>query len=247
MTSQCPTTAKHRSQKRRATPKFHKSVKVQNTMSVAPDSIRATTEAVRRFVEDFASALTEEGVPRMPARSSFVALLLRLSRTLGGSPRPELADGCAQARTAMSGAPLPDPDRDGPPGGTETRLPAATTLPGPPMSLGRSSAPSATSAMPGWTEVLRGRGSGLGGAGGRIPRPGPGLPSSAGIRVLSAQKSWPLVRSTRLAASGKAGHGQARPPEPLTGGTGRRDDDFLARLGSTVTDIGIRLVSRTTR
>ena len=57
-------------------------------------------EAVRRFIEDFASALTEMGVPRMPARV-FVALLTSDSGRLTAA---ELADQLSASPAAMSGA-----------------------------------------------------------------------------------------------------------------------------------------------
>ena len=57
-------------------------------------------EAVRRFVEDFASALTEMGVPRMPARV-FVALLTSDSGRLTAA---ELAARLGASQAAMSGA-----------------------------------------------------------------------------------------------------------------------------------------------
>jgi DNA-binding transcriptional regulator GbsR (MarR family) len=56
--------------------------------------------AVRRFVEDFASALTEMGVPRMPARV-FVALL---TSDPGRLTAVELADQLRASRGAVSGA-----------------------------------------------------------------------------------------------------------------------------------------------
>jgi len=67
-------------------------------MSV-PDHPR-NDEAVRRFVEDFASALTEMGVPRMPARV-FVALLTSDSGRLTAA---ELAARLRASPAAMSGA-----------------------------------------------------------------------------------------------------------------------------------------------
>jgi predicted transcriptional regulator len=57
-------------------------------------------KAVRRFIEDFASALTEMGVPRMPARV-FVALLTSDSGRLTAA---ELADRLSASPAAMSGA-----------------------------------------------------------------------------------------------------------------------------------------------
>lgn len=57
-------------------------------------------EAVRRFIEDFASALTEMGVPRMPARV-FVALLTSDSGRLTAA---ELAGQLSASPAAMSGA-----------------------------------------------------------------------------------------------------------------------------------------------
>jgi predicted transcriptional regulator len=57
-------------------------------------------KAVRQFIEDFASALTEMGVPRMPARV-FVALLTSDSGRLTAA---ELADQLSASRAAMSGA-----------------------------------------------------------------------------------------------------------------------------------------------
>jgi DNA-binding transcriptional regulator GbsR (MarR family) len=57
-------------------------------------------EAVRRFIEDFASALTEMGVPRMPARV-FVALLTSDPGRLAAS---ELADQLGASPAAISGA-----------------------------------------------------------------------------------------------------------------------------------------------
>ena len=57
-------------------------------------------KAVRRFIEDFASALTEMGVPRMPARV-FVALLTSDSGRLTAA---ELADQLSASPAAMSGA-----------------------------------------------------------------------------------------------------------------------------------------------
>jgi len=57
-------------------------------------------EAVRRFVEDFASALAEMGVPRMPARV-FVALLTSDSGRLTAA---ELAARLHASQAAMSGA-----------------------------------------------------------------------------------------------------------------------------------------------
>jgi|GEM_PF-5374476 len=67
-------------------------------MSV-PDHPR-NDEAVRRFVEDFASALAEMGVPRMPARV-FVALLTSDSGRLTAA---ELAARLRASPAAMSGA-----------------------------------------------------------------------------------------------------------------------------------------------
>jgi DNA-binding transcriptional regulator GbsR (MarR family) len=67
-------------------------------MSV-PDHPR-NDEAVRRFVEDFASALAEMGVPRMPARV-FVALLMSDSGRLTAA---ELAARLRASPAAMSGA-----------------------------------------------------------------------------------------------------------------------------------------------
>jgi DNA-binding transcriptional regulator GbsR (MarR family) len=67
-------------------------------MSV-PDPPR-DDEAVRRFVEDFASALAEMGVPRMPARV-FVALLTSDSGRLTAA---ELAARLHASPAAMSGA-----------------------------------------------------------------------------------------------------------------------------------------------
>ena len=57
-------------------------------------------EAVRRFIEDFASALTEMGVPRMPARV-FASLL---ASDPGRLTAPELADQLSASPAAMSGA-----------------------------------------------------------------------------------------------------------------------------------------------
>ena len=57
-------------------------------------------EAVRRFIEDFASALAEMGVPRMPARV-FAALL---ASDPGRLTAPELADQLSASPAAMSGA-----------------------------------------------------------------------------------------------------------------------------------------------
>jgi predicted transcriptional regulator len=57
-------------------------------------------EAVRRFIEDFASALAEMGVPRMPARV-FVALL---ASDPGRLTAAELADQLSASPAAMSGA-----------------------------------------------------------------------------------------------------------------------------------------------
>jgi predicted transcriptional regulator len=65
----------------------------------APDPPR-NDEAVRRFVEDFASALAEMGVPRMPARV-FVALLTSDSGRLTAA---ELAARLRASPAAMSGA-----------------------------------------------------------------------------------------------------------------------------------------------
>jgi predicted transcriptional regulator len=56
--------------------------------------------AVRRFIEDFASALTEMGVPRMPARV-FVALV---TSDPGRLSADELAATLHASRAAMSGA-----------------------------------------------------------------------------------------------------------------------------------------------
>jgi predicted transcriptional regulator len=61
---------------------------------------RRDDEAVRRFIEDFASALAEMGVPRMPARV-FVALLTSDSGRLTAS---ELAATLRASPAAMSGA-----------------------------------------------------------------------------------------------------------------------------------------------
>jgi DNA-binding transcriptional regulator GbsR (MarR family) len=55
---------------------------------------------VRRFIEDFASALAEMGVPRMPARV-FVALLASDSGRLTAA---ELAEQLSASPAAMSGA-----------------------------------------------------------------------------------------------------------------------------------------------
>jgi predicted transcriptional regulator len=57
-------------------------------------------EAVRRFIEDFASALSEMGVPRMPARV-FVGLLTSDSGRLTAA---ELADQLGASPAAISGA-----------------------------------------------------------------------------------------------------------------------------------------------
>jgi predicted transcriptional regulator len=57
-------------------------------------------EAVRRFIEDFASALNEMGVPRMPARV-FVALLTSDSGRLTAA---ELGGQLGASAAAMSGA-----------------------------------------------------------------------------------------------------------------------------------------------
>src|SRR5258707_9765351 len=57
-------------------------------------------KAVRRFIEDFASALTEMGVPRMPARV-FVSLLTSDSGRLTAA---ELAAQLRASPAAMSGA-----------------------------------------------------------------------------------------------------------------------------------------------
>ena len=57
-------------------------------------------EAVRRFIEDFASALAEMGVPRMPARV-FVALL---TSDAGRLTAAELAAQLRASPAAMSGA-----------------------------------------------------------------------------------------------------------------------------------------------
>src|SRR5260370_27498262 len=57
-------------------------------------------EAVRRFIEDFASALAEMGVPGMPARV-FVALL---TSDAGRLPAAELAAQLRASPAAMSGA-----------------------------------------------------------------------------------------------------------------------------------------------
>jgi DNA-binding transcriptional regulator GbsR (MarR family) len=65
----------------------------------APVPARDDT-AVRRFVEDFASALTEMGVPRMPARV-FVALVTSDSGRLTAT---ELAATLHASPAAMSGA-----------------------------------------------------------------------------------------------------------------------------------------------
>ncbi len=56
--------------------------------------------AVRRFIDDFASALAEMGVPRMPARV-FAALLTSDSGRLTAA---ELADQLSASPAAMSGA-----------------------------------------------------------------------------------------------------------------------------------------------
>jgi DNA-binding transcriptional regulator GbsR (MarR family) len=56
--------------------------------------------AVRRFIEDFAFALTEMGVPRMPARV-FVGLLTTDSGRLTAA---ELADQLSASPAAISGA-----------------------------------------------------------------------------------------------------------------------------------------------
>lgn len=57
-------------------------------------------EAVGRFIERFASALTDSGFPRMPARA-FVALLATDSGRLTAA---ELADRLRASRAAVSGA-----------------------------------------------------------------------------------------------------------------------------------------------
>ena len=71
-------------------------------------------EAVGRFVERFASVLTEAGIPRMPARV-FAALLAADSSRLTAA---ELA-GMLQCKPGrrVRRSPLPHPGRDGQPGG----------------------------------------------------------------------------------------------------------------------------------
>jgi predicted transcriptional regulator len=66
---------------------------------VAPVALR-DDEAARRFIEDFASALTEMGVPRMPARV-FVALVTSDSGRLTSA---ELGARLRASPAAMSGA-----------------------------------------------------------------------------------------------------------------------------------------------
>ena len=61
---------------------------------------RGDDEAVRRFVESFASALVEAGVPNMPALV-FVTLL---ATDAGGLTADELAAQLQVSRGAISGA-----------------------------------------------------------------------------------------------------------------------------------------------
>lgn len=81
----------------------HEATQAHDTASASrlsvPDPPR-DHDAVRRFIEDFASALTEMGVPRMPARV-FVALLTTDSGRLNAA---ELAAELGASPAAMSGA-----------------------------------------------------------------------------------------------------------------------------------------------
>jgi predicted transcriptional regulator len=79
------------------TPQSDDSATPQSDDSTAPQRDDA---AVSRFVEDFASALVEMGVPRMPARV-FAALLTSDSGRLTAA---ELATGLRASPAAMSGA-----------------------------------------------------------------------------------------------------------------------------------------------
>jgi hypothetical protein len=89
-------------------------------------------EGVTRFVERFAAALTDAGMPRMPARA-FVALLVTDSGRLTAA---ELADQLHSSAGAISGAVrYPHPDAAGRPR-ARARLPQGT-LPGPRRRLAR--------------------------------------------------------------------------------------------------------------
>ena len=68
-------------------------MKTENTEPRRPDAVLA-------FVERFASALVDAGMPRMPALV-FVALL---STDAGGSPPTSWPASCTSARAAVSGA-----------------------------------------------------------------------------------------------------------------------------------------------
>jgi len=71
-----------------------------STAEVMPDPPDRDESAVARFVERFAAALVEAGVPRMPARA-FCALLATDSGTLTAA---ELADRLLVSPAAVSGA-----------------------------------------------------------------------------------------------------------------------------------------------